>query len=111
MGRKELSFEHGHNRQLVLSEEQAMFERPVAEKKEGGVRKTKKRPAKTAAQEVSGNMWMTPPLCHLCQKWTWGVTAVNLSHSRNRALDAIAAATREAPDLAPFSRSVVSDSL
>ena len=43
LGRKELSFEHGHNRQLVLSEEQAMFERPVAEKKEGGVRKTKKR--------------------------------------------------------------------
>lgn len=46
MGHKELYFEHGHNRQLVLSEEQAMFERPVAEKKEGGVRKTKKRERK-----------------------------------------------------------------
>ena len=45
-------------------------------------------------------MWMTPPLCHLCQKWTWGVPAVNLAHSWNRALDATAAAAAKVHSLA-----------
>lgn len=42
----ELYFEHGHDQQLVLSEEQSMLERPGAEKKEGRARRTKKREIK-----------------------------------------------------------------
>ena len=71
------------------------FSESVGSEKKGGL-----PPAKTAAQEVSGNMRMTSPLCHLCQKWTWGVTAVNLSHSRNRALYATAAAAAKIHSLA-----------
>lgn len=79
----------------IYRKDTRQFSESVGSEKEGGL-----PPAKTTAQEVSGNMWMTPPLCHLCQKWTWGVTAVNLSHSRNRALDAIAAAAAKIHSLA-----------
>lgn len=49
-------------------------------------------PAKTTAQEVFGKMWIQ--LLHLhCQKRTQDIIAVNLCHSQNRTLDAIAAVT------------------
>ena len=79
----------------IYGKDTRQFSESVGSEKKGGL-----PPAKTTAQEVFGNMWVTPPLCHLCQKWTWGVTAVNLSHSRNRALDAIAAAAAKIHSLA-----------
>lgn len=54
----ELYFEHGHDQQFVLSEEQSMFERPVAEKKEGRCKK-KKREIKMYGDGGGGGQ--TPP--------------------------------------------------